>query len=224
VTASDNETLEARAFEHGADDFCVIDSDSFSTMVKRINIRILTHKRLRALKFALDKQLGDAAAAQDDDIFTKHSVFSQHQTPRLVFGSKLLIVDDIELNREILGEMLSDEQLDIEFAEDGKVALDLLVSHPDAYYLVLMDVQMPVMDGLKSTRMIRALASPFAKNAPIYAMTADTSDEDVQKCLEAGMNGVLAKPVNLGKLLEVIAECRAHRTLPSRMEGVRSRL
>jgi CheY-like chemotaxis protein len=209
VAMSANEELETRAFKSGADDFCVFDPDSCDAMIKRINTRILTHKRLRALKFALDKQI-DASAADlhDDDIFTGHGIFSHTQTPKPIFGDKLLIVDDVALNREILAEMVSDEHLDIAFAENGKVALDLLTAHADAYFLILMDVQMPVMDGLQATRMIRAIDSPHTKQVPIYAMTADSEDEDIQMCTDAGMNGVLAKPVNLGRLLEVIGECK----------------
>lgn len=111
-------------------------------------------------------------------------------------GILVLVVEDMELNAEILIDLLEMEEIRSEHAENGRIAVDMFSEHPEGYYdAILMDVRMPVMDGLEATRAIRALDRLDAKSIPIIAMTANAFDEDVQQSLQAGMNAHLSKPV-----------------------------
>ncbi|MDR1776552.1 MAG: response regulator [Desulfovibrio sp.] len=116
---------------------------------------------------------------------------------------RMLLVEDVEINREIMIELLKPTSLEIECAENGMEAVDMFKSWPDRYDMILMDVQMPVLDGYEATRRIRALESG-ERRTPVIAMTANVFREDVQKCLEAGMDGHLGKPVNLGEVLAIL--------------------
>jgi signal transduction histidine kinase len=107
----------------------------------------------------------------------------------------ILVAEDMEFNREILGKYLEKTGITIDFAEDGKIALSMFTQNPDKYDLIFMDIQMPEMDGYEAVRAIRALDLPQAKNIPIVAMTANAFQEDIEKSLEAGMNGHIAKPI-----------------------------
>ena len=120
----------------------------------------------------------------------------------------ILLVDDNELNREIAQEVLEDEGCIVaDVAENGVIALGKVQnSPPDTYDVVLMDVQMPVMDGYEATRRIRALEDPALASIPILAMTANAFDEDRRDALAAGMNGHLAKPIEVEKLKAALAE------------------
>ncbi|MBR2131958.1 MAG: response regulator [Oscillospiraceae bacterium] len=122
-------------------------------------------------------------------------------------GKRILLVDDNELNREIAQEILQGYDFVVETAEDGKMALDKVAASKPGYYdVVLMDVQMPVMDGHEATRQIRQLADPVLSQIPILAMTANAFAEDQQKALEVGMNGHLSKPIDVPKLLEMLSK------------------
>jgi CheY-like chemotaxis protein len=111
-------------------------------------------------------------------------------------GKRILMAEDVEQNAEILEDLLELEEMVTEHAADGEKALRMFADHEPGYYdAILMDVRMPVMDGLAATRAIRALPRPDAKTIPIIAMTANVFDEDVQHSLDAGMNAHLAKPV-----------------------------
>ena len=120
-------------------------------------------------------------------------------------GYKALLVDDIEINREITITMLEETHLEIDTAEDGKIALDAITNDPSKYDIILMDIQMPVMDGYTATEKIRGLDSDDAKNIPIIAMTANVFSEDIAKCREVGMNDHVAKPIEYGELIKKIA-------------------
>ena len=117
-------------------------------------------------------------------------------------GHCILLVEDMDINREIVIELLKPTLLTIDCAENGKEALDMFISEPDKYELIFMDMQMPEMDGLEATRRIRALDIPGAKTIPIIAMTANAFKEDVEKCLDAGMNGHLGKPLDFNDVLD----------------------
>jgi CheY-like chemotaxis protein len=119
-------------------------------------------------------------------------------------GRHVLLVDDVELNREIALTLLEPTGLIIDCAENGAEAVSMFSAAPDLYAMILMDVQMPIMDGYEATRSIRALDTPHAGKIPIVAMTANVFQEDVDKCLAAGMNAHLGKPINLDKVIKVL--------------------
>ena len=115
----------------------------------------------------------------------------------------ILLVEDNELNREIAQEILREYGFQVDTAENGEVAVEKVsAAAPGSYDLVLMDVQMPVMDGYTATRKIRALDDPARAKLPILAMTANAFDEDRRNALESGMNGFLSKPIVIGDLVQ----------------------
>ena len=120
-------------------------------------------------------------------------------------GHRFLLVEDNDLNREIAAELLSDMGAMIETACNGEEGLHRFEQAPSGYYtLILMDVRMPVMDGYTATRKIRRLKRPDAGTIPIIAMTANTFAEDITACEKAGMNGHLAKPLDMQKVEKTI--------------------
>ena len=115
----------------------------------------------------------------------------------------ILLVEDNELNREIAQEILQEYGFRVDTAENGAVAVEKVrTAAPGSYDLVLMDVQMPVMDGYTATRQIRALEDPALAGIPILAMTANAFDEDRRNAMESGMNGFLSKPIVIGDLVQ----------------------
>lgn len=127
------------------------------------------------------------------------------QRPELA-GHHVLLVEDNVLNREIAVELLHMADITVECAVNGRDAVDQFLAHGDSFDLILMDVQMPVMDGYEATQAIRGLAHERAGSIPIIAMTADAFHEDVVRAGEAGMNGHLAKPIDPDLLYETLAE------------------
>ena len=118
-------------------------------------------------------------------------------------GKHILLVEDNELNREIAQEILREYGFLVDSAENGAVAVEKVsTAAPGSYDLVLMDVQMPIMDGYTATRKIRALDDPARAKLPILAMTANAFDEDRRNALESGMNGFLSKPIVIGDLVQ----------------------
>ena len=118
-------------------------------------------------------------------------------------GRHILLVEDNELNREIAQEILREYGFHVDLAENGAVAVEKVsAAAPGSYDLVLMDVQMPIMDGYTATRQIRALDEPALAKLPIIAMTANAFDEDRRNALESGMNGFLSKPIVIGDLVQ----------------------
>ena len=118
-------------------------------------------------------------------------------------GKQILLVEDNELNREIALEILREYGFRVDTAENGAVAVEKVsTAAPGSYDLVLMDVQMPIMDGYTATRQIRALDDPARATLPILAMTANAFDEDRRNALESGMNGFLSKPIVIGDLVQ----------------------
>ena len=109
----------------------------------------------------------------------------------------LLLAEDVEINREIFIALLEDTNINIDVAENGRIAVNKFKENPDRYNIIIMDVQMPEMDGCEATRMIRALDIPKAKQIPIIAMTANAFKEDVAMCISCGMNDHLAKPIDV---------------------------
>lgn len=120
-------------------------------------------------------------------------------------NKKILLVEDNELNREIAVELLKEAGFILDTAEDGTIAVEKMrTAKPGQYDLILMDIQMPIMDGYEATRQIRKLENPETANIPIVAITANAFEEDRQKALEAGMNEHVSKPIDLERLLEVV--------------------
>ena len=116
-------------------------------------------------------------------------------------GKRILIVEDLPENAEIVQDLLELEGAETEHAENGQIAVDMVEkSAPDYYDVILMDLRMPVMDGLEATRRIRALDRPDVKEVPIIALTANAYESDIKSSLEAGMNEHLAKPADADML------------------------
>lgn len=121
-------------------------------------------------------------------------------------GKRILLVEDNDINREIAVEILKTTGVAIDTAENGKEACDKIASYPeDRYDLVLMDIQMPVMNGYEATAAIRAMDGR-RKDIPVVAMTANAYAEDVRRAANAGMNGHIAKPIDLEKLKNVLSK------------------
>jgi CheY-like chemotaxis protein len=119
-------------------------------------------------------------------------------------GERILLVEDNEMNREIAHELLEEVGFVVEDAENGAVAVDMMKNAEENHFsLVLMDIQMPVMDGYEATRLIREMDDKRAK-VPILAMTANAFDEDRRRALESGMDGHLTKPIRINELYEAI--------------------
>ena len=122
-------------------------------------------------------------------------------------GKKILLVEDNEMNREIACEILEEYGFVLDTAEDGVYAVEKMEkAAPGQYDLILMDIQMPMMDGYEATRKIRALSDPAAANIPIIAMTANAFEEDRQLAFEAGMNEHVSKPIDVPKLISVLSD------------------
>ena len=119
-------------------------------------------------------------------------------------GKRLLLAEDVEINREIVMTMLEPTRLTIDCAENGVDAFKMFEMAPERYDIIFMDVNMPILDGYDATQLIRAMDLQWAKKIPIIAMTANVFKEDVDKCLEAGMNAHLGKPLHLVTMLEVL--------------------
>jgi len=120
-------------------------------------------------------------------------------------GKVILLVDDIDINLEIVIAILEPTNIAIDTAKSGKEAVDLFIASPGRYDLILMDMQMPEIDGLQATRMIRALDMPEAAAIPIIAMTANVFKEDIEKCIDAGMNDHLGKPIVIKDVLAMFS-------------------
>lgn len=146
---------------------------------------------------------------RSDRIYTE---IPEEETPetektRILAGRRILMAEDVEQNAEILEDLLSLEDMETEHAENGEIAVRMFSEKPEGYFdAILMDIRMPVMDGLTATRAIRNLDRPDAKTIPIIAMTANVFDEDVERSMKAGMNAHLAKPIEPEKLYSTMSE------------------
>ena len=119
-------------------------------------------------------------------------------------GKCVLLAEDVEINREIVLALLEPTHLEIDCARNGREAVRMFCEAPDKYDVIFMDVQMPEMDGYEATRYIRALDIPRAKEIPIVAMTANVFREDIENCLEAGMNIHMGKPIDLDEIIKIL--------------------
>ncbi|MDR2175850.1 MAG: response regulator [Synergistaceae bacterium] len=116
-------------------------------------------------------------------------------------GFRMLLADDVEVNREIVQAVLESTRISVDCAENGKEALRMYIESPDGYDIVFMDVQMPEMDGYEATLRIRASGAPRSKTVPIVAMTANVFREDIEQCLASGMNDHLGKPLEIDDVM-----------------------
>ena len=152
---------------------------------------------LREIHTVLMKRSGEEISEEKEE---------ETELERNLAGRRVLMAEDVEQNAEILEDLLELEDISAEHALNGKIAADMFAQHPAGYYdAILMDVRMPVMDGLAATREIRAMDRPDAKTIPIIAMTANVFDEDVERSRQAGMDAHLAKPVEPEKLYDELA-------------------
>ena len=137
------------------------------------------------------------------DIETDHG---QKLNPNIdLSGCRILLAEDNELNWEIASELLSDLGVELDWAEDGQICLDMFQSSPAGYYdAILMDIRMPHVTGYEAAKIIRGLNHPDALSIPIIAMSADAFSDDIQRCLEAGMNAHIAKPIDVKELKRLL--------------------
>ena len=119
-------------------------------------------------------------------------------------GKRILLAEDVEINREILIALLEPTNIEIDCAENGAAAVRMFLSDPEKYKMIFMDIQMPEMDGYTATQQIRASGGKHALSVPIIAMTANVFKEDVEKCLNAGMNGHIGKPLDISEVLIIL--------------------
>ena len=145
------------------------------------------------------------------DALTKLGEHTQEQDMKELLydfsGRKVLVVEDNELNQEIAVEILEGAGFVVDVAEDGIIAVDKMAgSASDRYDLILMDIQMPKMDGFMATREIRTLSDNRKANIPIIAMTANAFDEDKKSAFECGMNGFISKPIDIKNLMRTLAD------------------
>ena len=149
------------------------------------------------------------AANQDNNLDSKEA--NELLTPDLedntsFEGKSIMIVEDLEINREVVLAVLADSKLNIDCACNGAEAIEMFNANPSKYDLIFMDIQMPEVDGLEATKRIRASEAPEGATVPIVAMTANIFKDDVEACLNAGMNDHLGKPIDFDELLMALKE------------------
>jgi signal transduction histidine kinase/ActR/RegA family two-component response regulator len=153
--------------------------------------------------FTIQMKIGaESALAGDSPERGEH----EELVPDSLKGYRMLFAEDIEINREILVTLLEPTGIEVDCAENGAEAIEMYSAAADRYDIIFMDVQMPEMDGYEATRRIRASEAPDAGTIPIIAMTANVFREDIEKCLEVGMNDHLAKPLDIDKVLQKLRE------------------
>ena len=120
-------------------------------------------------------------------------------------GGRILLAEDVELNQEIAVEILGDAGFVTEVADNGQIAVEMIEkSEPGYYQLILMDIQMPVMNGYEATKAIRKLENKELASIPILAMSANAFEEDKQEALKSGMNGHIAKPIDIDSMFATL--------------------
>jgi len=155
--------------------------------------------------FIVRASLGVSDASGLSDLAWKEETeLSKDESNADFSGKAIMIVDDVDINLEIAVALLESTNIIMDTAKSGKEAFDKFIADPERYDLIFMDMQMPEIDGLTATRMIRALDTTKANTIPIIAMTANVFKEDIEKCIGAGMNGHLGKPINLNEVIRLL--------------------
>jgi len=191
IAEKGNDDDETKAFAVGAVDYSARRRGTVDALVSRIKLRINASEHEKML------MSGESISPSPDEISAEESLS----------GKTFMIVDDVSLNRELIKAMLSEiENLNVVEAADGKEAYEKFIQDPEIYSLILMDIQMPVMDGLSATMAIREINSVHAKNIPIIALTAASLESEVKECMDAGMNDFLVKPMSYDDLIVIAAE------------------
>jgi CheY-like chemotaxis protein/nitrogen-specific signal transduction histidine kinase len=180
--------------------------NSVAIMISAVEWNIIEDKARNAgVDRFLSKPLFLSTVADiiDNCLGVEHKVKEKKpEVTGLFAGRRVLLAEDVEINREIVLALFEPTQLEIDCAENGIEAVSKFSEAPDKYDLIFMDVQMPEMDGYEATRRIRSLDIPKAKTVPIIALTANVFKEDIEKCVETGMNGHVGKPLNFDEVLE----------------------
>lgn len=155
--------------------------------------------------FTVEIPLEPASPEQRSEILAPEHTEADRQQLK---GKRVLLADDNALNAEIATELMQSLGLVVDWAENGAIAAEKLEnSAPNTYFAIFMDMQMPVMDGVEATRKIRS--SHHADNGiPIIAMTANTFDADKKRCIDAGMNGYISKPINSEAIVKALVKYR----------------
>jgi CheY-like chemotaxis protein len=202
----------------GMDSIELVKKIKFTESVKPSVVIITTQSdwtkiRIKAQKAGVDKHLIKplfssmivdcineclSVEGSDTDYISTHGEFK---------GKRMLVVEDVEINRDILVALLDNTGIKIDCAENGKEAVDIIESAPNKYDIIFMDMQMPVMGGIEATRILRTMPALKKNKLPIVAMTANVFKEDIEECLAAGMDGHLGKPLDIDKVFE---ELRKH--------------
>ncbi len=179
MTAYDWTDIEEEAREAGVTAFC--SKPLFMSELREVLLRPIEE----------EEAAGEAAESSDDSFA----------------GKRLLLVEDNELNQEIAATILEEHGFSVDLAGDGTVAVEKMETSDAGHYdMILMDIQMPCMDGYEATRRIRAMKDKAKANIPIYAMTANAFQEDRQKALDAGLNGHIAKPIDIANLMTILKD------------------
>ena len=140
----------------------------------------------------------------DTDVAVTRGKIETMAVSNIFANRRALLVEDIEINREIIIEILRDTGMQIDVANNGESAVEIFKDNPGLYDMIFMDLQMPIMDGFTATEQIRALDIASARSVPILAMTANVFVEDIRHCMDCGMNDHIAKPIDYIKLIEKI--------------------
>ena len=207
-------TRAIRAFDKGETGVIILTGYSWEDIQEECNQigvdgimskPLFTDSLLFEIDRVLEKKRQDANAEETPADAGAESDAEPEAEPGSLEGLRVLLAEDMEINAEILTDLLDMEGISAEHAENGQIAVEMFSNHPEKYYdAVLMDVRMPVMDGLEAARALRALDRPDAKTIPIIALTANAFDEDVQRSLQAGMNAHLSKPVEPDRLYDTL--------------------
>lgn len=164
-------------------------------------------------KISVKSELGKGSCFTIDLYLPERESISQPESSKTeesvkdFSGKKILLVEDNEINQKIAKEILEYLGTDVETANNGREAVDILMNKPPRYYsIIFMDIRMPIMNGLEATKLIRSSGKEYADRIPIIAITADAFSEDVRKCRMAGMDSHLAKPISVEKLKKTLEQ------------------